>query len=459
MGSGALLGKGKPMWKKRLATAAALFGLFLALTAPAYAGGINAAEQSIIAYYSGTVSYNGKTYQFTEAAKQAAYNKLISDDVDLTEAQAAAAIGQANANLEQGISQGYLVEVTAGGGTDPGAADPAVPNPDDGNGSKNDETQGDRLEDSDGSEPEEDGEKKRPKYSDAQKADVNGVFKDSLEEGKYASVHAGSQKNGESVATVEQFLKGTVNVVAGNGDVVLSAGLPIKNTGYHTGKVAILPGALGIACLVLIAVFARKKKHYIIAPALCSVAGISLVWAFAGGILESEIGKWSSIWSLGTPEYAYAAEAGEPAGASDPRPLQGEQYGEIVCDEVSLRAPLYYGDTEEILKQGAGTYPGGSVPGSGGEILAGGHDAAVFAPLEFVKEGMTIQVRTSYGTYEYEVTGTKVIDVLDYDGPKDTEDAEELALYTCYPFGSEEKLRNERFFVYAKKVSGPQLGE
>lgn len=457
------------MWKKRLAGAAALCGLFLTLTAPVFAGGINAAEQSIIAYYSGTVSYNGKTYQFTEAAKQTAYNKLISDGVDLTDAQAAAAIRQANANLEQGISQGYLVEVTEEGtsdpgtgdpGTsDPGTGDPAVPNPGE---DPDDGMQGGSLSEENTLNQDEDEEKEKPTYIDAQKADINGFLKDSLEEGDYAIINAGSQEGGEAVVTVEQFLKGTVNVVTQNGDVVLSAGLPIKNTGYYTGKVNLLPGLLGIGCLILIAVFARKKKNYIIAPILCAVAGISLAWAFAAGFLESEIGKWNSVFLLGTPEYAYAAqeEGGTAlADASWERPLQGEQYGEILCEDISLRVPLYYGDTEEILKQGAGTYAGESLPGQGGRILISGHDVTSFAPLEFIREGMTVWVKTRYGQYEYEVTKTEVADVLAYDDRKDTAEAEELVLYTCYPFGAEKELRNERFFVYAKKVSGSEVGE
>lgn len=71
------------MWKKQCAGLGLIFGLLLMIVIPVYAGNINAAEQSIIAYYSGTVSYDGKTYQFTEAAKQQAYNKLMADDVDL----------------------------------------------------------------------------------------------------------------------------------------------------------------------------------------------------------------------------------------------------------------------------------------------------------------------------------------------------------------------------------------
>lgn len=49
---------------------------------------INAAEQLIINYYNQTFSYGGKTYVATEAAKASVYQKLASDDVDMTERQA-----------------------------------------------------------------------------------------------------------------------------------------------------------------------------------------------------------------------------------------------------------------------------------------------------------------------------------------------------------------------------------
>ena len=104
-----------------------------------------------------------------------------------------------------------------------------------------------------------------------------------------------------------------------------------------------------------------------------------------------------------------------------------------------------------------GTYAGRSLPGQGKEILISGHDATFFAPLALAKEGMVLSIKTNYGQYEYKVTGTEVLDVLDY--KKRDSESEELTLYTCYPFGAEDKLRNERFFVYAEKISGPEIGE
>lgn len=464
------------MWKKQWAGLGLLFGLLLVFVMPVYAGNINAAEQSIVSYYNGTVSYDGKTYQFTEAAKQQAYNKLMADDVDLTDAQAASAIRQANANLKQGIEQGYLVEVggQSSGETETpndGATDTDILNTETGDKNTengNTEGNGTAVPDDKNDVPqggENDGEaSKKPSYSDSQKTDINGMIKDALDEGAYAAVNTGSQEGGsqskDTSVTIEQFLKGTVNVVKNNGEVVLSTGLPIKNTGYYVKDIRPIAGIICVVCLILMILVIRKKKGiYICMPVLTAVMGIALFLTVASGLVKSEVGKWKSLWIHGAPEYTYAAELENGADSSKAgmTPLQGEQYGEILCEEIDLKAPLYYGDTDEIFEQGAGTYAGRNLPGQGGEILISGHDTTFFAPLVSIQEGMVILIKTNYGQYEYKVTGTEVLDVLEYNERKS--ETEELVLYTCYPFGAEEELRNERFFVYAEKISGQEIGE
>lgn len=464
------------MWKKQWAGLGLLFGLLLVFVMPVYAGNINAAEQSIVSYYNGTVSYDGKTYQFTEAAKQQAYNKLMADDVDLTDAQAASAIRQANANLKQGIEQGYLVEVggQSSGETETpndGATDTDILNTETGDKNTengNTEGNGTAVPDDKNDVPqggENDGEaSKKPSYSDSQKTDINGMIKDALDEGAYAAVNTGSQEGGsqskDTSVTIEQFLKGTVNVVKNNGEVVLSTGLPIKNTGYYVKDIRPIAGIICVVCLILMILVIRKKKGiYICMPVLTAVMGIALFLTVASGLVKSEVGKWKSLWIHGAPEYTYAAELENGADSSKAgmTPLQGEQYGEILCEEIDLKAPLYYGDTDEIFEQGAGTYAGRNLPGQGGEILISGHDTTFFAPLASIQEGMVILIKTNYGQYEYKVTGTEVLDVLEYNERKS--ETEELVLYTCYPFGAEEELRNERFFVYAEKISGQEIGE
>ncbi len=429
-----------------------------------FAGNINAAEQTIVDYYNGTISYNGKEYQFTEAAKQQAYDKLMSDDVDLTEAQAASAIRQANANLQQGIDQGYLVEVSKSE-ADTEDSNTEDSNMEDSGTEKNaDDTEIPDSEDV-GSEFREEGNQTngRPVYSDAQQADVESLLKDALEEEEYSTINVNSQQNdsGQSrdwVVTVEQFLKGTVDIVTKNGELVLSAGLPVKNTGYYTRGIGPTAGFCCVFCGTLLILMAKKEKNYFSIPVLTVLTGAAAFVAFSGGLWESETGKWKSVWIMGAPEYVYAAD--EEVLMDDESwsmPLSGEQYGEMLCEDAALQVPLYYGDTDEILEKGAGTYAGSSLPGQGKEILIGGHDTTFFAPLESIQKGMVISVKTKYGQYQYEVTDIKVQDVMEY--KKNPSRTEKLVLYTCYPFGAEEELRNERFFVYASKMSGLEIGE
>ena len=508
------------MWKKRLAGIGILMALCFASFSPAYAGGINAAEQSIINYYNGTVSYNGKMYQFTEAAKQQAYNKLIADDVDLTAAQAASAIRQANANLKQGIDQGYLVLVS-GGETDTQTPDPGEDNNtnqntetkepekpgetetggekpvENGNQGSGNETNGNQTGNSenDGKKDEiidqiiengnsgsgtgnsdnsggfSQGQGARPAYKDTQKKNVKDLMRETLKEGEYGKVNVSVSKNDASsledaAVTVEQFLKGTVDVVRQNGDVVLSTGLPVKNTGYFIRGFSWMAG-IGAGCFICLMIVIvvlwkgkEKNRNYFAVPVIAAAAGAAAIIAFSGDYLEGRLAKWSALWVLGAPQYAYAGETDYRemrSGEAWEPPLQGEQYGEILCDEIGLRAPLYYGDSDDILAMGAGTYAGRNVPGQGGEILVGGHDTTFFTPLQSVQKGSVITVKTRYGEFEYEVTGTKVMDVMKYKERKPK--GEELSLYTCYPFGAEDELRKERFFVYAKKTSGTEIGE
>lgn len=87
-------------------------GLLLGMTVTVKAGDINAAEQTVVDYINQTFTIDGKKYQVSEDAKSKAYAKMSEDGTDYTRAQAKAAIRQANNRIDEGVSSGYLVEVT-----------------------------------------------------------------------------------------------------------------------------------------------------------------------------------------------------------------------------------------------------------------------------------------------------------------------------------------------------------
>ena len=138
-------------------------------------------------------------------------------------------------------------------------------------------------------------------------------------------------------------------------------------------------------------------------------------------------------------------------------PSYEQVYGEISIPSVDILYPFVYGDTEPALKKGVGQYTGSTIIGYGGTTLACAHVNRQFKNLHKTKVGDTIQVRTAYGVYTYEVKYVGVHDARDssvYD--IDRED-ENLVLYTCYYQRSGLSSVKKRFFVCADYVSGPMI--
>lgn len=90
------------------------FALLTTLVAAEHvkAGGINAAEERVLAVAQSSFEYEGKTYVAKESYVQQMKAKLMEDAVDLTDAQATEAISNIYANVEGGVKDGYLQEVS-----------------------------------------------------------------------------------------------------------------------------------------------------------------------------------------------------------------------------------------------------------------------------------------------------------------------------------------------------------
>jgi len=135
-------------------------------------------------------------------------------------------------------------------------------------------------------------------------------------------------------------------------------------------------------------------------------------------------------------------------------PLAGEMYGKIVCEDIELDVPLYYDDSDAILKKGAGHSVLSYFPGQGKTVLVGAHDTTFFAPIENIEAGMEVKVMTVYGNYAYKVAECKVVETSSYEIKEDTE---QLVLYTCYPFGEINEERTQKFIVICDFVSGKKV--
>lgn len=137
-------------------------------------------------------------------------------------------------------------------------------------------------------------------------------------------------------------------------------------------------------------------------------------------------------------------------------PKLGEQFGELYIEQCAVNAKLFFGDGNIPLRNGVGIYNGSSIPGYGKTILVAGHNNTYFNGLKNAEAGQTVQISTSYGNYTYEITGTDIKKADDNSAFDLNANEENLVMYTCYPFDAL-GLTENRFFVYAKFVSGPVI--
>lgn len=158
------------------------------------------------------------------------------------------------------------------------------------------------------------------------------------------------------------------------------------------------------------------------------------------------------------------AEALIPENTVDMKEVQfpdlGTHFARLTCERIGLDAPIYWGDTKEILSEGLGQFIGSFLPGFNRSILISGHNSTFFKPLQFLEVGDIIISQTNYGKYEYEVIEIVVMKAEEAENLMDemlSYQEEKLIMYTCYPFEALLGNKQERLFVYADKISGPAV--
>ncbi len=135
-------------------------------------------------------------------------------------------------------------------------------------------------------------------------------------------------------------------------------------------------------------------------------------------------------------------------------PAYGTKYATLKISTIDLSLPVYHGDTMDILNYGIGHYAGSYFPGESGSILLAGHNnAGVLRRLPEVQIGDIITLETTYGTFSYQMTESKIINKTDEYLLPIQDEEELLMIYTCYPVTAI-GLTNQRYVVYAQKIEG-----
>lgn len=207
----------------------------------------------------------------------------------------------------------------------------------------------------------------------------------------------------------------------------------------------------------------RGLMARIITPLAFALIGYLLLFAAFGSYITPLAGVWSLITSGSKIYEGESLMENRLDGYTDAVPSSvvtfpkhGDSFGEIRIPSAEIKAPLYYGDSEAMLKKGICQYLGSMYIGSGTTALLSGHNNTYLHTLGQVAVGDKIEVDTNYGSYVYEVEKVGVYRANDASWYDLDATEENLVIYTCYPFNAL-GITQYRYAVNARYISGPRI--
>lgn len=216
----------------------------------------------------------------------------------------------------------------------------------------------------------------------------------------------------------------------------------------------------------------KKIAFYILTPVAFICGGYLLMYialspviktlgAVGGMLIQNNSPNFDSELSVIYDPVAHTKVTTPTVNLSDIQfPEQGDQYAQIECNDIELNAPVYWGDTNRILNAGVGQYMGSFLPGYGRTILLAAHNTTYFYCLKDAQKDMIVTITTNYGKYEYKIDDIQVIAATDAEKMSSgwlSATQEQLIMYTCYPFDGGYGEKADRYFIFASKISGPEL--
>ncbi|MCB2293385.1 class D sortase [Clostridium algoriphilum] len=170
---------------------------------------------------------------------------------------------------------------------------------------------------------------------------------------------------------------------------------------------------------------------------------ISLVTAFFLAFMVFGIGciSWATfnIWSQSnysvdaTPTQNSIAKATPDKPLYSVYPVDGDNIGSLTIPALKQKLPIIQGTGDNDLKKGIGHFSQSVLPGEKDNCVLSGHRDTVFSKIGNLKIGDKLIVKTSAGTFTYEVNGTRIVHQDDKTVIVPTASAI-LTLTTCYPF-------------------------
>lgn len=194
----------------------------------------------------------------------------------------------------------------------------------------------------------------------------------------------------------------------------------------------------------------------LVAPIIFLVIGYSLIYVIGKPVIQFVTSSIQLFLLTDTPNFETTKQSftavdnkkiatnarNELPSSKIDYPVGGQLYGKVKIEKLQLNVPLYFGDTEEILREGAGQFMGSVYPGELGTSLIGGHNVDDFGKLGAAQVGDEITLQTTYGNYVYRINQIEVRDKKD----KEINDMiyqrndRRVILYTCYPIDRHRRI-------------------
>ncbi|MBM7604322.1 sortase A [Metabacillus crassostreae] len=188
----------------------------------------------------------------------------------------------------------------------------------------------------------------------------------------------------------------------------------------------------------------KKLSYLLIVVGLCIVG--YAVWEIADTKMQTtnSLNEAKAIVEAPPSKDVYKEEDGTF------KPPMGEAIGILQIPRLKADLPIVEGTDPDDLEKGVGHYKGSYYPEENGQIVLSGHRDTVFRNAGELEIGDSLEMVLPYGSFEYEIIDTKIVEADDLSIITLQNEKEELLLTTCYPF-SYVGNAPQRYIIYAKK--------
>lgn len=212
----------------------------------------------------------------------------------------------------------------------------------------------------------------------------------------------------------------------------------------------------------------KKVMAFLIVPLLFALLGYSIIYLSLKPAADFSISMVTSMIADSSPDFSgeekplyedkNLVERNSVPISEVVIPYIGQHFAQMSFPDIDFSVKVYFGDNDRILRRGAGMYAGSQLPGFKRTTLIAGHSWTVLNAVQHAKLADLIEIKTNYGLYVYEIYDI-VLAKSDFDSYVDLKQTDEdtLVVYTCYPFERLVGRLSIRYFIYARRISGPDI--